>query len=137
MALCFLLVLIAFIHATKSSNDRWGNEEREAILYGFENLNWDPFEDSGPKINKLLKDLPTKQKALIKPHFSVNDGGTKTNNNTLYEHFKKIGCEFIVARRAQGFRRADGAFGCVVCFVVNFRDLMTNCCSPLSSAFHS
>ena len=88
----------------KAKATRWGNDERAAVLYGFEELSWDPFEESGAKINKLLKDLPKKHLDLIKPHFSASDGGTKANNNTLYGHYKKIGCEFIVARTRGGWR---------------------------------
>ena len=97
--------------AKKAAATRWGQEHREAILYGFRNLGWDPAETSGPVIKTLLKSehiLP-EHKALIDPHFATNDGGTKGNNNTLFKHYKDAGCEFIVERTRNGWRR-KGAF---------------------------
>jgi len=107
----------------KKVASRWGNDERAAVLHGFEELKWNPFEESGPAINKLLKSLPKEHLDMIKPHFSASDGGTKTNNNTLYGHFKKIGCEFIVARTRAGVRRKDGASLLFLFVMVNLRDL--------------
>jgi len=102
--------------ATQAS--RWGSEEREAILYGFRELNWDPFEVSGPAIKKLLKSLPKEQFDKIKKHFSTSEtGGTKSNNNTLYGHFKNIGCEFIVEKTRAGWRRKTGEGASVCCSV--------------------
>ena len=98
---------------------RWGNEEKEVILFGFRELGWDPQETSGVKINSILKSLdqePHKDKfKLLKPHFSANDGGSKANNNTLYQHYKDIGCEFIVEITRAGFRRLDRGGAC--CFL--------------------
>jgi len=97
----------------KSKAVRWGEEHKQAIIKCFNDntlRGWDPSETSGPKINKILKSAPKDVLALIKPHFSISDGGTKNNNNTLYQHYKDIGCEFIVAQTRAGIRRKDGAF---------------------------
>jgi len=101
---------------------RWGNDEKEAILHGFRNLNWEPAETSGPKINSILKSAPPAQLKILKPHFSINDGGTKANNNTLYQHYKDVGCEFIVEITRAGFRRLDkNVDGGACCFFGNLQ----------------
>ena len=108
---CFHELLLVMPPKAAKQATRWGQEHREAILYGFRNLGWDPTETRGATINKLLKTLPKKELDLISPHFSKGSGGTKADNNTLYGHFKNLGCEFIVERTRAGFRRTDGAFG--------------------------
>jgi len=96
------------------------NEEKEVILFGFRELGWDPEETNGPRINTILKSLdqePHKDKfKVLKPHFSANNGGTKANNNTLYQHYKDIGCEFMVEITRAGFHRLDKNVGGVCCF---------------------
>ena len=88
---------------------RWGDEEKQAIIKGFREHGWDPEEQSGVKIKAAVKDVP-ELFAILKPYFGINDGGTKTNNNQFYEHFKAVGCEFIVARTRDGIRRqSEGA----------------------------
>jgi len=90
---------------------RWGDEHKQAILKGFREHNWDPQETSGIKINRRIKDTPDAL-AILQPFFSINDGGTKTSNNQLYQHYKDLGCEFIVAKTRAGWRReSEGAFG--------------------------
>jgi hypothetical protein len=117
----------------KQQADRWGNEHKEAILAYFKSGEWDPLETSGPKINKLLKAASKETLKLIGPHFSVNDGGTKTNNNTLYQHYKDIGCEFIVERTRAGFRRKGGAFSLVVLFCRRLAGTKQTTHSPILS----
>ena len=66
----------------------------------------------GPKIKalQLVKAAPAQILSNLKPHLAVNDGGNKTNNNTLYLHCKSLGCEYIVSQTRAGVRSADG--GC-------------------------
>jgi len=96
---------------------RWGQEHKDAILAYFRKTDeerWDPQETSGPKIKAILKSADQATLKLLQPHFSVSDGGTKANNNTLYQHYKDLGCEFIVELTRTGWRRtSDGASGFV------------------------
>jgi len=93
----------------KTTPKRWGDEHKQAILTGFRDHGWNPEEQSGVKINALIKSVP-ELLAILQPFFSINEGGTKTSNNQLYEHFKSVGCEFIVAKTRDGFRRqTEGA----------------------------
>ena len=94
---------------------RWGEDERKAILEGFEKLNWDPSETSGPTIKSVLKGVPPHIFNLLQPHFAVNDGGTKANNNALFGHYKSLGCEFIVSQMRLGIWRKDGALLLLAC----------------------
>ena len=96
----------------KKTLPRWGNDKKEAILTGFCERGWNPEEKEGTMINKILKLEPDLLKVL-KPFFSLNKGGTKTMNNQLYQHYKDIGCEFIVAKTHDSFHcdsKSDGAF---------------------------
>ena len=101
---------------------RWGNDEKEAILKGFRERGWDPSETDGKKINKVLKSEPDLFKVL-KPFFSLSDGGSKTSNNQLYQHYKDLGCEFILLRTRSGIRRKEGAFAIVI--IVADRTVLT------------
>ena len=101
----------------------WGNDHKEAILKGFREHGFDPFETDGKKINKILKSRPGVFK-LLKPFFSLNEGGTKAHNNTLYQHYKDLGCEFILERTRGGIRRkeaeAEGASPSSFCSILLF-----------------
>ena len=88
----------------KKIAERWGIAHKNAILKGFRECDWDPMETSGKNINALIKSAPPAILSILKPHFSTSDGGTKANNNTLYQHYKDIGCEFIVERTRAGWR---------------------------------
>jgi len=107
--------LVVYLMPPKKTPNCWGDDEKAAIIKGFREHGWDPEETSGVKIKAAVKSVP-ELFAILKPFFGINDGGTKTNNNQFYDHFKAVGCEFIVARTRDGFRRqsgASGAFGSV------------------------
>ncbi len=113
----------------KTVPDRWGDKHKQAILTGFREHGWDPLEESGAKINETIKNTPTLCK-ILQDFFSVNQGGTKTSNNSLYQHYKDIGCEFIVARTRDGFRRqSQGACVRSVGRSVDRRRHCSSCCS--------
>jgi hypothetical protein len=88
----------------------WKPEYSEAILNGFRNLNWDPEETDGKRLNEILKSHPDTF-AVLQPFFSVKQGGTKANNNQLYTYYKNIGSEYITELAQAGIRRSDRKFG--------------------------
>jgi hypothetical protein len=87
----------------KKTAPSWGEDHKQAILKGFREQNLDPKGISGKKINSILKSASTATKTLLQPYFSVSEGGTKANNNALYQHYKDLGCEFVVERTRAGW----------------------------------
>lgn len=59
----------------------WGEDQVKALLKGFRELQWDPEETEGRKINALLKKLPDNDFSKIQFWFSRAQGGTKADNN--------------------------------------------------------
>ena len=84
----------------------WGSKEKNALLKGFRDHGWDPEEKKGRVINATIKSVEEIFK-VVKPFFSKTEGGKKTNNNQIYDHYRSIGCESIVARTREGIRRKD------------------------------
>jgi len=111
----------AFISHNKQTNERlphfersamakakktvkWDKEHKLALLKGFEEEDWDPLETDGKTINATIQSVPELFE-ILKPFFSVSDGGDKKNNTQIYDHYKKFGCEYIVKRTRAGIRR--------------------------------
>jgi len=90
---------------TRSSTKSTLGRGREiAIIKGFNELGWDPAETDGKKIKSTIQSDP-ETFALLQHYFSTSDGGTKSNNNQLYSHYKDIGCEWITGQTRAGNRR--------------------------------
>ena len=92
---------------------KWDDVHKQAILEGFKEYGWDPKETEGKTINSTIKSVLDLFETL-QPSFSKTGGGEKQNNMRIYDHYKKLGCEYIVVRTRAGVRRNtetdDGAF---------------------------
>ena len=89
------------LHMTKN----WGNKQNLAFQRGFKDKGWDPHLTDGKKIRQTVINEPDIF-AEVKPWFSQKDGGTKSNNNTIYTHFKTQASEYITLLAKIGIRRS-------------------------------
>lgn len=86
----------------------------QAIQEGFREHGWDPYEKDGKSINAIIKGN-NKIFEILCLLFSVADGGTKPNNNTIYSNYKSQASEYILFQATQGisspFARDDNDAG--------------------------
>lgn len=101
----------------KKQQVQWSEEHKEALLKGFRDYQWDPACEDGATINKIIKSVPELFKVL-QPFFSTAQGGTKSNNNQIYQHYKLQGSEYIlsVARAGTRWKEVSESKGAFVLF---------------------
>lgn len=78
----------------KQQQVSWKPEHAQLLQKGFHEHGWDPLETDGKTIKSKIQSVP-KIFEPLKPFFSLNEGGTRSNNNGVYQHYKTQGSEYI------------------------------------------
>lgn len=73
----------------------------QALQSGFQEKGQNPHETDGKPINATIKS-DQEIFAILQPFFSQADGGTKSNNNLIYGHYKTQACEYIIYLATRG-----------------------------------